>query len=1023
MRISRNADCPCGSRRRYKNCCGTTHDATASLQSLLIDALRFQTSGNIAMAENLYRQVLAIKPDEPDALNMLGVICFKEVRYREALEFGLQSAEITHWQIPKIIHNLGLTCGRIISGQTNQLRAESLGAFKDWAQAQVKRSSEEPLVSIVIPSYNHAPYLSDTLSSVYAQTYRNLELIVIDDGSQDQSVEFLRKYLSACPWPNKLISRENRGAAATINEGVSLARGKYINILNSDDCFSPQRIQRFVEEIAHRNLDWGFSRVDVLVQGPDNDNVPHSGDLRVQQLITRASHVMGRASNSMAFVEYNPAISTGNLFFRRSLFEQLGGVRDLRYNHDWDFCLRAGSLAEPWYIDEPLYRYRLHGRNTILESRALPLREANDFLRQLLYRNTTAQINANTLSPLAAKNRTLVNGVLLTAGMSVVMPAEVLRAIAQSLAVTEPIELRQGEAGPKVAIVVLGMHRSGTSAMCRTLNLAGAMLPENLRPPKLGNNDRGFWEPEEVIQLNEHLLQRAGATWDKPGAPAALQGQERESFMRAALNMLKSEYGQAPLILLKDPRLCLFADLWDEALRLAGYDPRYVIVVRPPMEVARSLQNRDRMTTDQALALWLSYSRAAETATHQRSRVFVHYHDLLHEWRPQIERVSEKLGLNLDTTSRAEEIDSFLTRDLHRQRDESGVPGTQLGDHCRMLYDQLRSMCRLDDLRGRRILVASIGLTPNGGLLRFARVARILRRQGHELAFLNLGHECDPAFAEFPVYDLDMARKQKWDMTVVAGAGFPAHLMPSLEPLQHQCFGKRIQAILNDQSRHEKFRLAIQHLQPHALLFNNRHWGHVDLVSLNNLPAEWIIGAVDTTVFKPGNGAQSMNGEVRRVGLQGKSLPDVLPLIERFPTIQEWHVFGNLPSNCGIPHALMPRVVLHGILNEPELVTFYRKMDLVIAAEQHAGWCNVAAEAIACGRPVICSPAGTLDFAIDGHNAVVIPEVTTALLQAAINQLLGSSELRAALCHNGPASVAQFNWQEWADAFLSLCSA
>ena len=74
------------------------------------------------------------------------------------------------------------------------------------------------------------------------------------------------------------------------------------------------------------------------------------GQARIQAQVESAAHILGKTSNSMSFVEFNSAISTGNLFFHRDLYQRLGGRGNYGYNHDWGFRPRASCLAEPWHV-------------------------------------------------------------------------------------------------------------------------------------------------------------------------------------------------------------------------------------------------------------------------------------------------------------------------------------------------------------------------------------------------------------------------------------------------------------------------------------------------------------------------------------------------------------------------------------------------------------------------------------------------------------------------------------------------
>lgn len=120
--------------------------------------------------------------------------------------------------------------------------------YDGWLTSRecVSEHDSEPLVSVVIPSCNHAVYIGEALDSVFAQTYRRLELIVIDDGSIDKSPDIIRKKLRDCPFPFRFVVRDNQGAHATLNEAIRLAHGRFITPLNSDDLFEPSRISDMV---------------------------------------------------------------------------------------------------------------------------------------------------------------------------------------------------------------------------------------------------------------------------------------------------------------------------------------------------------------------------------------------------------------------------------------------------------------------------------------------------------------------------------------------------------------------------------------------------------------------------------------------------------------------------------------------------------------------------------------------------------------------------------------------------------
>src|SRR5882672_4544514 len=117
-------------------------------------------------------------------------------------------------------------------------------AIKKMDQSSFRQEPNElprgqPRVSVVVPSYNHAPFVEATLRSIMKQTLQPAQLLVIDDGSRDESTAVIERVLSACPFPCELVVRSNRGLCATLNEGFERTRGNYFAYLGSDDLWLP----------------------------------------------------------------------------------------------------------------------------------------------------------------------------------------------------------------------------------------------------------------------------------------------------------------------------------------------------------------------------------------------------------------------------------------------------------------------------------------------------------------------------------------------------------------------------------------------------------------------------------------------------------------------------------------------------------------------------------------------------------------------------------------------------------------
>jgi len=213
------------------------------------------------------------------------------------------------------------------------------------------------------------------------------------------------------------------------------------------------------------------------------------------------------------------------------------------------------------------------------------------------------------------------------------------------------------------AFVVVGMHRSGTSAMTRTLSLLGATLPARLTAPR-NDNEAGFWEPWMVALLNDEILEALDSDWDDVFAfrPKRYLSNFDGVYLARAIELLEQEFNGSELIVLKDPRISVLTTFWERALRQAGYSTHYVVMVRNPLEVAESLRARDGFPREKSFLLWSSYMIAIDRDTCGYPRTFVSYDQLMGDWRGVRRRIETGTGVPFprDTAAAAIEIDRFL---------------------------------------------------------------------------------------------------------------------------------------------------------------------------------------------------------------------------------------------------------------------------------------------------------------------------------------------------------------------------
>jgi len=219
----------------------------------------------------------------------------------------------------------------------------------------------------------------------------------------------------------------------------------------------------------------------------------------------------------------------------------------------------------------------------------------------------------------------------------------------------------------RICINVLGMHRSGTSALARVISLLGADLPNHLLAARVGN-EAGHWEPSQIVVQNERALNLWNSHWCdwRPLDPEALSPAQRADLIAATKVAIESEFAGKALFVLKDPRVCRLMPFFAEAMTQLAIEMRHVLSVRNPIEVAGSLASRDGIDRKFAVLVWLAHVLASERATRGQERTIVFYDDLMADWRREAQRMATVLPAEmLHPNARAQaDIDSFLKKDL-----------------------------------------------------------------------------------------------------------------------------------------------------------------------------------------------------------------------------------------------------------------------------------------------------------------------------------------------------------------------
>ncbi|MEQ1534045.1 MAG: glycosyltransferase [Sideroxydans sp.] len=214
-----------------------------------------------------------------------------------------------------------------------------------------------PLVSVIIPSYNHKKYLLELLNSIRNQTYPEIEIVIIDDGSTDGSVELLQSVQEK--YQLKLITKSNEGLCATANLGLEIATGDYIVLIASDDFMPPKRIEEQVMELSKSPFDAIAGGMTIVNE--NSEFVKYRAPLRLGEVsfeemlhknLIAAPSVMFKAITFKKYGRYNASHSIEDYSMWLHILSQNGRLANLNYN--WVFYRVNHALTRKkidWYFN------------------------------------------------------------------------------------------------------------------------------------------------------------------------------------------------------------------------------------------------------------------------------------------------------------------------------------------------------------------------------------------------------------------------------------------------------------------------------------------------------------------------------------------------------------------------------------------------------------------------------------------------------------------------------------------------
>lgn len=211
----------------------------------------------------------------------------------------------------------------------------------------------EPLVSVIIPAYNHEGYIERAIRSVLDQTYRNIELVVVDDGSRDGTWDVISRVRAECGGCFQAYTKPNQGVSATLNFGIRKSSGEFVATLASDDRYAPEKIER---------------QVRLFLDSPPEVGLVHAsayndfGDGQLVSLQGQYTPAVGQCFVDLVSLQVGAVAPT--IMFRREAFDRVGGFDEELVAEDVDFYASLAAAGYEFRYDPtPLLFKTAYGKN------------------------------------------------------------------------------------------------------------------------------------------------------------------------------------------------------------------------------------------------------------------------------------------------------------------------------------------------------------------------------------------------------------------------------------------------------------------------------------------------------------------------------------------------------------------------------------------------------------------------------------------------------------------------------------
>lgn len=245
------------------------------------------------------------------------------------------------------------------------------------------------------------------------------------------------------------------------------------------------------------------------------------------------------------------------------------------------------------------------------------------------------------------------------------------------------------------AIIILGMHRSGTSATTGMLKCLGVTLGKKLYRGHAHINAKGYFEHSHIADTNEEALLAINSAWDDflPKPKNWWKDKTLAHYAKKIKHYIRKDFSQSAVWAIKDPRVCRLIPWWLEILSEESIDAKYLIVVRPPHEVYLSLKRRDNFSLEKAYLLWLLHYLDAEYWTRDKPRTFVTFEALINDPVTTFTYITEELDIKFPVplSEAIDDLSQFISKDLIHHQNQPNEPygNSKLIELANNLYNEL----------------------------------------------------------------------------------------------------------------------------------------------------------------------------------------------------------------------------------------------------------------------------------------------------------------------------------------------